>query len=91
MAVRCIAGEFNCSAHTAAKEPECLRLGVAKQVIQYHIDRMDPAAAAARAADRARVATESAASEAARVPANFIFVERAGSVPAAAAVLVDTS
>ena len=46
----------------------------------------DPAAAAARAAERARVATETAAAEAAQVPVKIFFVERAGAKPAAAAV-----
>ena len=67
--VRCIAGEFNGSVSTTAKEPKCLRSGVvAKQVIQYHMDNIDSAEAAARAADQAREATETA--EVAQAPIN---------------------
>ena len=59
-------------------------MGVTKQGIQYQMDIIDPAAAAAHAAERARVATETAAAEAAGVGVQFVFVERAGSAPAAA-------
>ena len=86
MASRCISGEFGGIAYRAGQDPECLRLGVTANAIQYHIDRMEPAAAAARAAERARVATETSAAEAAHVPVKIIFVERGGSAPAAAAV-----
>jgi len=50
------------------------------------MDKIVPIAAAARAAERARVATETAAAEAAHVPVKIVFVERGGSAPAAAAV-----
>jgi hypothetical protein len=46
-----------------------------------------PLPAAARAADLARVAAETAAAEAAGVGVQFVFVERTGSAPAAAAVV----
>ena len=84
MAQRCIAGEFDGSAVRAANEPECLRLGVARQTIQYHMDIIDQTATAARDAGRKRVATEAAAAE---VSVQFVFVERAGSAPAAAAIV----
>ena len=86
MASRCISGEFGGIAYRAGQDPECLRLGVTAMAIQYHIDRMEPAAAAARAAERARVATETSAAEAAHVPVKIVFVERGWSAPAAAAV-----
>jgi hypothetical protein len=61
-------------------------LGLSESAIRYHMNKVeDPAAVAARAAERARVATESAAAEAALVPVKVIFVERAGAQPVAAA------
>jgi hypothetical protein len=57
-----------------------------ESTIRYQIGIGDPAAAAARAAERARVATETAAAEAAHVPVKIVFVERGGSAPAAVAV-----
>ena len=86
MAERCVAGEFEGSAKRAAHDPECIRLGIYERTIRYHMDKIDSATGAARAAERARVATETAAAEAARVPVQFIFVERAGAKPASAAV-----
>ena len=55
MADRCLAGEFGGSSWLAAKEPECVALGIIPQNITYHMDKLDPVAAAARAGDRARV------------------------------------
>ena len=81
VARRCIAGEFGGSAIKAAAEPECVRLGVFESVIRYHMDKIVPIAAAARAAERARMAAE-----AAHVPVKIVFVEWGGSAPAAAAV-----
>ena len=86
IAERCLVGEFDGSAFKAAQDPECVQLGVIRSNIQYHMARLDPASAAARAADRARVATQTAAAEAIGVPVKIIFVERAGSAPAAAAI-----
>jgi hypothetical protein len=85
MAERCVAGEFEGSAWRASHNPECIRLGIDESHIRYHMNKVEPAAVAARAAERARVATESAAAEAARVPVKVVFVERAGAQPAAAA------
>ena len=85
MAERCVAGEFEGSARRASHNPDCIRLGIDESTIRYHMNKVEPAAAAARAAERARVATESAAAEAARVPVQVVFVERAGAQPAAAA------
>jgi hypothetical protein len=79
MALCYISGEFGGMANRAGQEPECLRLGVTAMAIQYHIDRMEPAAAAARATGRKRAATEAAAAEATCVPVKMIFVDRAGS------------
>ena len=82
MAKRCVAGEFEGSAKRASHDPECIRLGVDESVIRYHVNKIgDPAAVAARAAERARVATETAAAEAARIPVRIVFVERAGAKP----------
>lgn len=62
-------------------------MGVDESHTRYHMNKIeDPAAAAARAAECAGMATEFAAAEAARVPAKFIFVERAGAQPASAGV-----
>ena len=47
---------------------------------------VDQTATTERAAVRKRVAAETADAEAARVPVKLIFVERAGSAPAAAAL-----
>ncbi len=68
-----LGGEFDGSAFKAAQDPECVQLGVIRSNIQYHMARLDPASAAARAADRARVATETAAAEAIGVPVKIIF------------------
>ena len=87
IADRCLDGEFNGSARKASRDPECIRLGIDESTIRYHIGIGDPAAAAARASDRARVATETAAAEADGADVQFVFVERAGSAPAAAAVV----
>ena len=87
MADRCLAGEFGGSSWLAAKEPECVALGIIPQNITYHMDKLDPVAAAARAGDRARVATEAAAAATVHgVKPTFVFVERGGSASAAAAV-----
>ncbi len=86
MAQRCIAGEFDGSASRTANDPECLRLGITRQAIQYHMDIIDQTETAALDAGRKRVATEAAAAEATGVPVKVIFEERAGSAQAAAAI-----
>jgi len=80
MAERCLAGDFGGSYYLAAEEPECVELGIIHTNIQHHVDKIDLVAAAARAADRARVDSETAA---AAVMLNgmkptFVFVERGG-------------
>jgi hypothetical protein len=85
MADRCFAGEFNGSYHSAAKEPECVALGISHQNIMYHMDQKRPLVVADRAADRARVAAEATAVSQGPV---FVFVERGGSASAATAVSV---
>ena len=87
MADRCLAREFNGSYHRAAKEPECVSLGISHQHIQYHMDQKCPLVAADRAADRARVAAEAVlATSAHGVTPIIVFVERGGSASAATAV-----
>ena len=91
MADRCLAGEFDGNYYRAAKEPECVALGILHQNIQYHMDRKRPFMAADRAADRARVAAEAVAEATAASSAHgtnpvFVFVERGGSASAATAV-----
>ena len=88
MAERCLAGDFGGSYYLAAKEPECVELGIIHKNIQYHMDKIDQEAAAARAADRARVDSETAAATVMMngMKPTFVFVERGGSASAAAAV-----
>ena len=57
MAERCVAGEFEGSARRASFDPDCIRFGIDESHIRYHMNKVEPAAAAARAAERARVAT----------------------------------
>jgi len=92
MAARCVAGDFNGSARRAASDPECIALGVGPSAIAYHMNLINPDASLARAADRARVATEAAAAAVESQSVQFIFVERGGAAPAAMAVsrIVDT-
>ncbi len=85
MADRCLAGEFDGSYCRAAKEPECVALGILHQHILYHMDQKRPLVAADRAADRARVAAEATAASQGTNPV-FVFVERGGSASAATAV-----
>ncbi len=42
MADRCLAGEFGGSYFRAAREPECVALGISHQSIQYHMDQKRP-------------------------------------------------
>ena len=86
MATRLVAGEFNGSSRRAASEPECVALGIVSSNIEYHIGLMNPAGGLARAADRARVETEVAAAAVALHEVQYVFVERNGAAPAAAAV-----
>ena len=86
IAVRVVAGEFNGSALIASRNAECMALGVTHQSIEYHIGLINPAGGLARAADRARVETEVAAAGVALHEVQFVFVERKGLAPAAAAV-----
>ena len=55
IAERCLAEKFGGSCFQAAKEPECVALGIISQHISYCMDQKRPLAAADRAADRARV------------------------------------
>ena len=64
MEARVVSGEFEGSARRAANDPECIALGVDYRNIEYHISLINPADRLARAADRARVETETAAAAA---------------------------
>ena len=86
MADRCLAGEFEGSARKASWDPECIRLSIEEYIIRYHVVRVDPASAAARVAQGTVVAAKTDSAESAKVPIKFIFVERAGSAQASAAV-----
>ena len=44
MAERCLAGDFGESYYLAAKEPECVELGIMHTNIQYHMDKIDQVA-----------------------------------------------
>lgn len=92
MAERCVAGEFDGSSGLAAAMPECVALGITRQSIQFHMDKVNVVESASRAADRARVEAETAQADVEMRPVKFIFVERKGSAPAAEAVshVVDT-
>ena len=86
IAARVVAGEFKGSAHFASRDPECVALGIDSRNIEYHIGLINPAGGLARAADRARVKTEEAATGVALHEVQYVFVERRGLAPAAAAV-----
>ena len=86
IAARVVAGEFSGSARIAARDPECVALGILYFHINYHIGLINPAGGLARAADRARVETEVAAAAVALHEVQYVFVERKGAAPAAAAV-----
>ena len=86
IAVRVIAGEFDGSSSLASRDPECMALGVSHQSIDYHIGLINPDGGLARAADRARVETEVASAAVALHEVQYVFVERKGAAPAAAAV-----
>jgi len=83
MADRCLAGDFGGSSWLAANQSECLELGISQPNIQYHMDRIDPIKAAARAADRARVLTETAVAAASMPakPATLSLSSEAGRLP----------
>jgi hypothetical protein len=85
MAERCVAGEFGGSAWRAAAMPECIALRITHQSIEYHMGKINTADSASRVADRARVEAETAQAKAEMKPVAYIFVERNGSAPAAAA------
>ena len=87
MASRCIDGEFGGSAWRAAQSPKTARMGLTRNAINYQIRVLDPAGHAAMVNDRARVAAETAAAEAAGHVVDIVFVERGGSASAKKALV----
>ena len=81
MADRVLSGELT-SAWEASKVDECVRLGVSYQSIQHHVDKANPAEAAARVAERARVTREKAEAEAKPNSVKMIFFEKGGAATA---------
>ena len=77
MAQRVVNGDFK-SAFEASKTQECAELEINYQVIQYHVDKISPAEAAARVAERARVLRIQAEAEAKSNSVKLIFVEKGG-------------
>jgi hypothetical protein len=63
LALRCVAGEFEGISYRAAQAPEALASGVDRAMIQYYMDKVDPAAAASRVAERLRVEHEATQAE----------------------------
>ena len=87
MASRCIDGEFGGSAWRAAQSPTTARMGITREAINYQIRVLDPLAHTALVSDRARVAAETAAVEAAGHVVDIVFVERGGSASAKKALV----
>ena len=54
-------------------------MGISRHAIEFQMQKIDPAAHAARLADHARVEAEAAAAEASGKNVEFVFVERGGS------------
>ncbi len=63
LAERCVAGEFEGVAYRAVFAPEAVELGINHMHIQYYIDKIDPADAHIRVADRLRLQHETAQAE----------------------------
>jgi hypothetical protein len=81
MAQRVCDGEFK-TAYEAANCRECAELGICQASILRCIDKLNPAEAAARDADRARVNREKAAAHENAEKVNVIYVERGGAASA---------
>ena len=79
MASRVAGGEFHGSAFKAAQSPITASMGISRAAIEYQMQKIDPAAHAARLADHARVEAEAAAAEASGKNVEVVFVERGGS------------
>ena len=79
MASRVVGGEFGGSAFKAAQSPITRSMGITREAILYHVQKIDLAADAARLEDQARVKAETAAAEASGKNVEFVFVERGGS------------
>ena len=62
-------------------------MGITREAINYQIRVLDPAGDAAMVNDRARVAAETAAAEAAGHVVDIVFVERGGSASAKKALV----
>ena len=77
MAQRLVNGEFQ-SAFEASNTPECAELKINYQAIRYHADKINPAEAAARVAERARALLKKAEEEAKSNSVKLVFVEKGG-------------
>jgi len=78
LAQRCVAGEFEGVAYRAAQLPEAVELDLNHQLIQYHMDKVDPVAAAARVAERARFENDKSEAEMRGAEVHVVAVERGG-------------
>ena len=81
MAQRLVHGEFQ-SAFEAPNTPECAELKINYQAIRYHADKINPAEAAARVAERARALLKKAEEEAKSNSVKLVFVEKGGAAAA---------
>ena len=81
MAQRLVNGEFQ-SAFEASNTPECAELKINYQAIRYHADKINPAEAAARVAERARALLKKAEEEAKSNSVKLVFVEKGGAAAA---------
>jgi hypothetical protein len=78
MASRVVGGEFHGSAFKAAQSPITASMGISRAAIEYQMQKIDPAANAARLADHARVEAEAAAAQESGKSVHIVFCERGG-------------
>ena len=82
MASRVVRGEFNGSAFKAAQLPITASMDISRAAIEYQMQKIDPAAHAARLADHARVEAEAAAAQESGKSVQIVFCESGGALSA---------
>ena len=88
MASRVAGGEFHGSAFKAAQSPITASMGISRAAIEYQMQKIDPAAHAARLADHARVEAEAAAAQViSGKSVQIVFCERGGASSAKTAAV----